>query len=58
MEFEKLLNRAKNGDKLAMKEIFLMYRPLLYKKACDFGKFDEDLFQELSLVLLKCIRQF
>ena len=39
-------------------DIFLMYRPLLFKESCVNGIFDEDLFQELSATLIHCIRLF
>ena len=39
-------------------EIFEMYRPLLIKNALVDGIFDEDLYQELTAELLKCIRYF
>lgn len=48
MNFKDLLLRAKDGDQQAKEEIFLMYRPLLFKESCVNGIFDEDLFQELS----------
>ena len=35
-----------------------MYRPLLIKNSIIDGSYDEDLFQELSITLLKCIIQF
>lgn len=44
MNFEDLLRRAKEGDAEAIKEIHLMYRPLLIKNAMEFGVFDEDLY--------------
>lgn len=47
MNFKDLLLRAKDGDQQAKEEIFLMYRPLLFKESCVNGIFDEDLFQEL-----------
>ena len=50
--------RAKDGDQQAKEEIFLMYRPLLFKESCVNGIFDEDLFQELSATLIHCIRMF
>ena len=53
-----LLLRAKDGDQQAKEEIFLMYRPLLFKESCVNGIFDEDLFQELSATLIHCIRMF
>ncbi len=34
-----------------------MYKPLLAKKATIKGTFDEDLFQELVHILLKCIEK-
>ena len=58
MNFEDLLRRAKEGDAEAIKEIHLMYRPLLIKNAMEFGVFDEDLYQELCTALMQCIRMF
>ena len=58
MNFKDLLLRAKDGDQQAKEEIFLMYRPLLFKESCVNGIFDEDLFQELSATLIHCIRLF
>lgn len=58
MEFEKLLNKAKTGDEAAKEEIFRMYQPLLRHRAYLDGKFDEDLYQELSVTLLECIEKF
>ena len=58
MNFEDLLRRAKEGDAEAIKEIHLMYRPLLIKNAVEFGVFDEDLYQELCAALMQCIRMF
>ena len=58
MKFEDLLHRAKRGDKDAQEEIFRMYRPLLLKNSMAMGIFDEDLFQELSAILLHCITLF
>lgn len=58
MSFECLLRKAQNGDTNAQEEIFLMYRPLLLKNSMDVNLFDEDLYQELSLSLLNCIKKF
>lgn len=55
MNFKDLLLRAKDGDQQAKEEIFLMYRPLLFKESCVNGIFDEDLFQELSATLIHCV---
>lgn len=56
MNFKELLYRARQGDEDAILEIFEMYRPLLIKNALVEGIFDEDLYQELTAELLKCIR--
>ncbi len=58
MSFDELLFRAKCGDIEAKEEIFAMYRPLLIRNALVNGRFDEDLYQELAVELLKCIRYF
>lgn len=58
MNFEKLLEQAKSGNKDAQEEIFRMYRPLLIKNAMERNRFEEDLYQELSATLLNCIRKF
>lgn len=58
MNFEQLLRQAKEGDVWAREEIFRMYRPLLVKHSMDNNVFDEDLFQELSAILLQCIIKF
>ncbi len=58
MEFEELLFRAKMDDQSALEQIVEMYRPLLIKKSLVKGVFDEELYQELMIELLKCIRRF
>ena len=59
MEFEELLRKAKAGNTKAQEEIFMMYQPLLTKHSIiDNGTFDEDLYQELSRILLDCIQKF
>lgn len=58
MDFGLTLKRAQEGDKDAQEEIFRMYRPLLIKNSMDNNVFDEDLYQELSATLLKCIKNF
>ena len=56
--FSILFARAKAGDATAITKLLSMYMPLLYKEAVIAGIFDEDLFQELCLVFLKCIAKF
>lgn len=58
MNFERLLISAKHGNRQAQEEILGMYRPLIIKNSMDRNIFDEDLYQELSVTLLDCIRKF
>jgi len=57
MNFKELLIRAKENDENAIKEISDMYKPLLLKESIINGVFDEDLYQELWLTFLLCIRK-
>ena len=56
MNFKELLTRAKEGDAQAISEVAAMYKPLLIKESVVNGAFDEDLYQELWLTLMNCIR--
>ena len=56
MNFECLLLSAKAGNENAITTILQMYRPLLLKYAIIDGVLDEDLYQELSIILLKAIK--
>lgn len=58
MNFEELLLQARAGDEHAVTGILELYKPLLIKASVLDGSFDEDLFQELCIVPLKCINQF
>ena len=58
MNFEMLLRKVQESDKEAQEEIFLIFFPLLIKYSMDINIFDEDLYQELSATLLKCIQKF
>ena len=58
MNFEEVLYRSQTGDKEAVLQILEMFRPLLIKNSLVNGRFDEDLYQELRLEVLKCIRGF
>ncbi len=53
-----LLLQAKTGSQPAFAALLDMYKPLLVKNAILMGKFDEDLYQELCIILLKCIQSF
>ncbi len=58
MNFECLLLSAKAGNEDAITAILQMYQPLLLKYAIIDGVLDEDLYQELSIILLKAINLF
>ena len=58
MSFDELLFRTKEGDMEAKAEIFAMYRPLLSTYSLVNRRFDEDLYQEPAVELMKCIRYF
>ena len=58
MEFEEILFRAQQGDKKAVERILEMFRPMLIRNALVKGIFDEDLYQELVIEVLRSIRYF
>ena len=58
MNFKEILLQAKSGREPAVIELLEMYKPLLVKYAIINGRFDEDLYQELCITLLKCIQLF
>ena len=58
MNFKEMLLQAKAGREPAVIDLLEMYKPLLVKYAIINGRFDEDLYQELCIILLKCIAQF
>ena len=58
MDFKELITRAKDDDTQAQEELPELYRGLLAKYAVVDGTFDEDLYQELCITLLRCIREF
>ena len=58
MNFKEMLLQAKAGRELAVMALLEMYKPLLVKYAIINGRFDEDLYQELCIIWLKCIWLF
>ena len=58
MNFKELLSRAKDDDLQAKKALLERYKSLLLKEAIIDSVFDEDLYQELCVTLLDCIRKF
>lgn len=58
MSFKDILLRAKLGDETAKVMILEQYKPMLIKGSIINGQFDEDLYQEQCMVLMKCIELF
>lgn len=58
MNFKEILVSAKAGSSEAEERILLLYKPLLLKESIQNGIFDEDLYQELCIALLRCVRKF
>ena len=58
MNFKEILLLAKENDNYAITQISNMYNPLLIKESIIAGIFDEDLYSELSIALLRCIKKF
>ena len=58
MSFRDILIRAKLGDENAKLMLLEKYKPMLIKGSIINGRFDEDLYQEQCLVLMKAINQF
>lgn len=58
MDFKERLLLAQTGDRQAEQEILGMYKPLLVKESIVDGAFDEDMYQELCMTLIYCIRKF
>lgn len=57
-DFKIKLIKAQKGDSEAVEAIFNMYRPLIIKNSLNKKVFDEDLYQELTLTLLICVKKF
>ena len=58
MSFRDMLLRAKAGDEKAKMDLFEKYKPMLIKNSILNGYFDEDLYQEQCLILMRCINLF
>ena len=58
MNFKEMLLQAKASRESAIMALLEMFKPLLVKYAIINGRFDEDLYQELCITLLKCIQLF
>ena len=58
MSFREMLLRAKAGEEKLKLDLWGKYKPLLIRNSILNGFFDEDLYQEQCLVLMKCISLF
>lgn len=58
MNFKELLLRAQAGNQRAQEKLLSLYQPLLMKESVINGIFDEDVYQELCITLLTCIKRF
>lgn len=58
MNFKELLLQAKFGDRTATTELLMLYQPFLLKESIIDGILDEDLYQELCIVFMRCIDRF
>lgn len=57
-DFRFLLDRAIDGNVIAIGEILHLYEPLIKKYSYIYGKFDEDLYQELMGMIFRKIHKF
>lgn len=57
MTFKELLEDAKANPR-SEEQLMEMFRPLLIKESLIDGRFDEDLYQELLMILHGCIKSF
>lgn len=58
MNFVELLQSAKDGNESSVVELLTLYDPMLTKASIVNSVFDEDLYQELRITMLDCIRIF
>ena len=56
--FKNLLIKAKSGDRDAQEKLLCIYNPLLIKNSIVDGEYDEDLYQELCLKFIMCLKYF
>lgn len=56
--FRDLLLAAKGGDEDAFSELLEIYKPLLIRYSMINGQFNEDLYQEQCITLLRCVSTF
>jgi hypothetical protein len=57
-EFKELICLAKTGDINAVENVIEMFKPCINKNSFINGEFNEDIFQELNIELIRCIKKF
>ncbi len=57
-EFQAVLQKAVKGNRVALEQLLILYKPLIGHASMVNGKLDEDLRQEIMLHLVKAIPQF
>lgn len=57
-EFREVLEKAVQGDMVAMEQILILYKPLIDHASIVNDKLDEDLRQEIFLHLVTAIPKF
>jgi len=58
MSFTQQLHLAKVTNEEALAALVELYKPLLLSRSYLDGRFDEDLYQTQTLILIRCVRQF
>lgn len=58
MEFHDVLSKATQGDKTAIEQLLILYKPMIDNASKVNKKLDEDLRQEILLKLFQAIPKF
>lgn len=58
MEFRDVLSKATQGDKTAIEQLLILYKPVIDNASKVNKKLDEDLRQEILLKLFQAIPKF
>lgn len=58
MEFRDVLSKATQGDKTAIEQFLILYKPMIDNASKVNKKLDEDLRQEILLKLFQAIPKF
>lgn len=57
-EFKELICLAKTGDITATQKVIKMFKTCINKNSFVSGEFNDDIFQELNIELIRCIGKF